>query len=35
MFMFDRKAFFVANDGSIDEDKLISDALEAGAEDVM
>ncbi|MDD3766449.1 MAG: YebC/PmpR family DNA-binding transcriptional regulator [Eubacteriales bacterium] len=35
MFMFDRKGVFViANDGSIDEDKLISDALEAGAEDV-
>lgn len=35
MFMFDQKGVFViANDGSIDEDKLMNDALEAGAEDV-
>ena len=35
MFMFDKKGVFViANDGSIDEEKLINDALEAGAEDV-
>ena len=35
MFMFDKKGMFVIeNDGTIDEDKLMADSLEAGAEDV-
>jgi len=35
MFMFDKKGVLVIeNDGSIDEEKLMDDALEAGAEDI-
>jgi len=35
MFMFDKKGVLVIeNDGSIDEEKLMNDALEAGAEDI-
>ncbi|OQB14822.1 MAG: putative transcriptional regulatory protein [Firmicutes bacterium ADurb.Bin193] len=35
MFMFDQKGVFVIeNNGSVDEEKLIGDALEAGADDV-
>ncbi|MBR0277999.1 MAG: YebC/PmpR family DNA-binding transcriptional regulator [Clostridia bacterium] len=35
MFMFDKKGIvLIENDGSVDEEKLMMDALEAGAEDV-